>query len=675
MRRVLELARNSLGARLKTGRRDLIATAPKLGSLMIGRNLARQSQLCRIIAHAGWSFTKSGSKADACTGWGRKPSSVTLRDYARQRGLPFLALEDGFLRSIGLGSQDYPLLSLILDPVGIYYDATTPSHLENMLNDPSCFVTDALLARASAGRLALQKARISKYNGANEPLPAHLRDGDYVLLIDQVRGDESIQYGLADLLSFERMLEAARREFPQTRIVIKTHPGAFSDPNGGHFQRDTQGVTFVDAAINPWDLMLPAKAVYTVTSGMGFEALLAEKKVRCFGMPFYAGWGLTEDELSCARRIGQPSLDMLFAAAYLKYPIYYDQMADQLCEFERALEQLSHLRDENEKNRQPTFCLGISKWKQKTVTSFLRSHYQKPVFLRSSTKAIAAAKQSNGRVVIWASRSNDRLEQQCLEAGVPLLRMEDGFLRSKGLGSDLIQPASLVLDATGIYYDPTRPSDLETLIAKGEFSDNLLQKAEDLRQRIISSGLTKYNVGTSYQIPGRTHGRRTILVPGQVADDASVRTGTAEINTNWKLLEATRRANPDAFIIYKPHPDIEAGNRNGFLAPHRVLSLADYIASELSSDEAINQVDEVWTMTSLLGFEALLRGKKVTCLGMPFYAGWGLTDDHMTCPRRGVNRSLLQVMAATYLIYPKYNETIRHFLPGPLHEIIRKESD
>jgi capsular polysaccharide export protein len=37
----------------------------------------------------------------------------------------------------------------------------------------------------------------------------------------------------------------------------------------------------------------------------------------------------------------------------------------------------------------------------------------------------------------------------------------------------------------------------------------------------------------------------------------------------------------------------------------------------------INQVNEVWTMTSLLGFEALIRGKSVTCLGLPFYCGWG----------------------------------------------------
>lgn len=44
------------------------------------------------------------------------------------------------------------------------------------------------------------------------------------------------------------------------------------------------------------------------------------------------------------------------------------------------------------------------------------------------------------------------------------MRVEDGFLRSKGLGAELIAPLSLVLDDLGIYYDPTRSSRLEELI-------------------------------------------------------------------------------------------------------------------------------------------------------------------------------------------------------------------
>ena len=59
------------------------------------------------------------------------------------------------------------------------------------------------------------------------------------------------------------------------------------------------------------------------------------------------------------------------------------------------------------------------------------------------------------------------------------LRVEDGFLRSRGLGADLIPPLSLVLDDMGIYYDPNSPSRLETLIeASPALPDAALRRAE-----------------------------------------------------------------------------------------------------------------------------------------------------------------------------------------------------
>jgi capsular polysaccharide export protein len=60
----------------------------------------------------------------------------------------------------------------------------------------------------------------------------------------------------------------------------------------------------------------------------------------------------------------------------------------------------------------------------------------------------------------------------------------------------------------------------------------------------------------------------------------------------------------------------------------------------------INQVNEVWTMTSLLGFEALIRGKSVTCLGLPFYCGWGLTRDRQEVPRRHARPDILGLIHA-----------------------------
>ncbi|MEJ6501677.1 MAG: hypothetical protein QNL54_09305 [Rhodobacterales bacterium] len=122
---------------------------------------------------------------------------------------------------------------------------------------------------------------------------------------------------------------------------------------------------------------------------------------------------------------------------------------------------------------------------------------------------------------------------------------------------------------------------------------------------------------------------------------------------NIDLLKRTRQANPDAFIIYKPHPDVEAGLRPGMI--ENALEHADAIAQNMDAIAAIENSDEVWTMTSLLGFEALLRGKSITCLGRPFYAGWGLTNDlGESLPRRITRPTLVALIHAVLIEYPRY---------------------
>ncbi len=64
-------------------------------------------------------------------------------------------------------------------------------------------------------------------------------------------------------------------------------------------------------------------------------------------------------------------------------------------------------------------------------------------------------------------------------------------------------------------------------------------------------------------------------------------------------------------------------------------------------------------MTSLLGFEALLRGAKVTTLGLPFYAGWGLTQDKRTPPPwRQARPDLLGLAHAVLIDYPRYFDPV-----------------
>ena len=69
-----------------------------------------------------------------------------------------------------------------------------------------------------------------------------------------------------------------------------------------------------------------------------FEALLRGLKVVCWGAPFYAGWGLTEDRVALPRRQARPDLDTLVAGALIAYPRYVDPVSGVPCSAEEAVE-------------------------------------------------------------------------------------------------------------------------------------------------------------------------------------------------------------------------------------------------------------------------------------------------------------------------------------------------
>ncbi|HEU0202519.1 MAG TPA: beta-3-deoxy-D-manno-oct-2-ulosonic acid transferase [Burkholderiaceae bacterium] len=240
-----------------------------------------------------------------------------------------------------------------------------------------------------------------------------------------------------------------------------------------------------------------------------------------------------------------------------------------------------------------------------------------------------------------------------MAADVRVLRVEDGFLRSVGLGADLVAPLSWVVDSRGIYYDPARSSDLEALLQSAPFPPEVLARAARFRERLVAAGLTKYNVGA-----GQWHRPRSdkvvVLVPGQVERDASVRLGGAEVKGNLALLQAVRRARPHAHILYKPHPDVVAGLRAAGANELDAHEFCDEILTDVSMSELLPHVDEVHVLTSLAGFEALVRGKPVSTYGQPFYAGWGLTRDAAPIARRTRRLSLDALVAGVLLLYPRY---------------------
>lgn len=249
-------------------------------------------------------------------------------------------------------------------------------------------------------------------------------------------------------------------------------------------------------------------------------------------------------------------------------------------------------------------------------------------------------------------------------AGTVVLRMEDGFLRSVGLGAELVRPMSWVVDTRGMYYDATQASDLEVILSTTDFSATLLARAQALRERIVKAGLTKYNLGAQpWSRPA--HARRVILVPGQVESDASIAFGAMDVRHNMALLRAVRQANPDAHVLYKSHPDVVARLRILGQDEGQAQRWCDEVVAGIGMEALLQAVDEVHVLTSLAGFEALLRGKAVTCYGQPFYAGWGLTRDMAPHPRRTRMLQLDELVAGALLLYPLYLSRAQRRLVTP----------
>jgi capsule polysaccharide modification protein KpsS len=192
-------------------------------------------------------------------------------------------------------------------------------------------------------------------------------------------------------------------------------------------------------------------------------------------------------------------------------------------------------------------------------------------------------------------------------------------------------------------------------LSEARFTDEELTRAKALRERIVATGISKYNVGVKRRVgPPPDDERDVVLVVGQVEDDASIQLGCLDVRRNEDLLRATRLARPHAYVLYKPHPDVVSGNRRDTLPLHVANRLCDEVVVDASLADCLAVADEVHTMTSLVGFEALLRQKRVEVYGQPFYAGWGLTKDRHPHPRRARRLSLDELVAGVLLRYPRY---------------------
>ena len=603
--------------------------------------------------------------SEVVVGWGHKPTAAKARSYAKAKHLPYVALEDGFLRSLDLGVNGAAPVSLTVDPVGVYYDATGPSQIETDIREAQTWLTPEVRDRARRCLDRIVARDLSKYNAAPSVARGWLeatyptcRGKEKILLIDQTRGDASVTLGLADESSFRRMAADARAEHPGAAFFVKTHPDVAAGKKAGYLTA-IEEMTVISEPVAPLSFLSEFDAVYAVTSQMGFEALMLGKPVTLYGTPFYAGWGLTQDRGTAVPRRGVArDVVTVFAAAYLKNARYVNPVTGERFELEDAIDFLSDARRANVAHRGTIVCAGIRRWKQPHFKAFLSGTETTLQFIWDFDEALATAKSLNARLAVWAAKCADGDAAKACKAGVPLLRVEDGFIRSIGLGSDYETPYSLVTDSEGIYYDPAGPSDLEGILNRIASDPAAyaweLARARRLRHFIVSRGITKYNLPVKPVRLAAPAGKRVVLVIGQTDGDASVVRGRGVVQTNTELLQVVRQKRTEAYVVYLEHPDVADGNRPGRIDSTVLKACTDEVLTGMAAVALLGSVDEVHVLTSLTGFEALLRGIPVVTYGRPFYAGWGLTEDALAFPRRTSGLSLEGLVAGTLILYSTY---------------------
>ncbi|EGD0207082.1 capsular polysaccharide biosynthesis protein [Campylobacter jejuni] len=603
--------------------------------------------------------------SDFICGWGRKKSGLKAINLAKKHKAKFILLEDGFIRSLNLGVENSPSFSMVKDDIGIYYDATMPSKLENLLNTYE--FKDEEIKQAKKAIELIKKYKISKYNN-NLDIPDDYfqKDEKRVLIITQTANDASLEFGLAKDFKTLDMIKDAIKENPDSKIYIKIHPDVLS----GKKQSDLdinflpKECILITENFSPIALLEFFDKVYTKTSGMGFEALIQECECICYGMPFYAGWGLTKDKLECKRRMQKRSLEEVFYAAYILYSEYFNPYLNQKSNIFDTIQTLAKYKDIEKVNSNRLFMLGFTLWKRHFIKPFFKAKDNEIIFLNSINSLVRYKLKENDKFFIWGRRIDynvlkttliKKAQDENLSHFTPKISLvEDGFIRSISLGSDLTRPFSLIVDDKGLYIDPNKASKLEELLQNEIFDENMLNRAKNIIKILLENRFSKYN-GLKHEnlkINAKI-GQNIILIPAQVEDDASMILGGFGLST-LDLIKEVRAKNQDAYIIFKPHPDVLSGNRVGLKDETLILEFCDEIVKDCSIDSAIKIADEIHTITSTSGFDALLRAKKVFTYGMPFYAGWGLTKDKHKCKRRTRKLSLEELVAGTLITYPRY---------------------
>jgi capsular polysaccharide export protein len=169
--------------------------------------------------------------------------------------------------------------------------------------------------------------------------------------------------------------------------------------------------------------------VYVGTSQAGLEALIQGIPVTCFGLPFYAGWGLTDDRLAIPRRQARPTLEQLVAAAYIRYCRYVDPLTDQRCDVMTVARQLARQKQQDSLFAGSVTVIGVPRRERSAMRRLLNSRWGRLKFARDNAELIPAVARKTGKLLVWHAREPGDLQARAEAHGVALWRIRPDALQ------------------------------------------------------------------------------------------------------------------------------------------------------------------------------------------------------------------------------------------------------
>lgn len=569
--------------------------------------------------------------------WGYK-DAPGLKKFADKKKVPYYRMEDGFIRSVQLGAAHSTPISLCQDSRALYYDAREPSDLETLLNTFDFQANPKLIERARSCMETLNSFNISKYNNVESKDMSTIygtKKKKRILVVGQVEDDASIKFGCAKSMTNNDLVWLAKQENPDAEIIYKPHPDVlFGKRDMQSNPEDVKHIARVlTEPVSLSNAMETIDHVYTITSLSGFEALIRGIKVTTFGAPFYSNWGLTDDRQKVKRRKRVLSIEELFAAAYILYPMYFDPITKERIELEQALEIMKFMietefqSNKGDQRQNPSLLVGASNREAKYLKSFLPD--QEKVEVIGLSDAVTAVHSGPSRsVYVWNQPITNQFKEVARERGCLLYEIKPSY---SAVG---VNPDTRIIPSVRFHL-LTSEDPIVTTLNEQEMDHDLLERAADAMKTVKEKGLSLTLHPVPKALKNSGNQSAVLVIGGNSGEDE-------------RIVWLAKLENPGKKVLYSS-PEI----RPSIALLKQISGVAEVLEETVAMKDLHSHVEKVYTFDHPGGFEALLYGVPTTVFGEPFYAGWGLTNDRHPVIRNR-KRNLEEVFAAAFITHSRY---------------------